>query len=267
MADTIKTEIPYFQTPNSIFDLDIEVNVKQTKKNGDKKQTIIVKRSMKPQEKLVYIYFCRCGNNGGQIFPSYNKIAHKCGISRRTAIDAVEVLKSNNFIIKNYKQKVNSNEQDVNEYFLLNPKKALLSSAGDAPPSAEGALPVVQEMHHPSAGDAPKKEPIKKNHIKYTPQFLEWYELYPNQWNKEQSFKNFQKLLKQGETYENIMLATKNYIAYLKHRGTVDKQYIVRSTNFTGNKKDYLGYLNMDVEEDEEQSSNLKTIENWGKAE
>lgn len=252
MADVIKMEVPYFQTPNDIFDLEIEIKAEQIKKNGDKKETVIVKRPMKPQEKLVYIYFCRCGNNGSRTFPSYNKIANKCGLSRRTAIDAVGILKNNNFIVKRFRQKVNSSEQDTNEYFVLDPKSAFLGSAEDAPPSVEGAPPVVHDVHHPSAGDAPKKELIKKNQIKketikYSTQFLEWFELYPNKCNKEQTFKNFKTLLK-TETFENLMTSTRNYISYIEDK-KVDKQFIFKSTNFVGQKKAYKDYLEMDQQQ------------------
>lgn len=110
------------------------------------------------------------------------------------------------------------------------------------------------------------KDKSIKDNIIYTDQFLEWYSLYPNAFNKEQSFKNFSKLLKHGETYENIILATKNYIAYLSHRGIVDKQYITRSTNFIGQQQTYKGYLNMELEDKPEKSSAVKVIDEWGKA-
>ncbi|MFL0196434.1 hypothetical protein ACJDU8_12835 [Clostridium sp. WILCCON 0269] len=111
---------------------------------------------------------------------------------------------------------------------------------------------------------------LKDNSIKdniYTKNFLQWYSLYPNPWNKEQTFKNFNKLLK-AESFENLMAATKNYIAYLRQQGNVDKQYITRSTNFIGQKKEYLGYLEMDIQELKSNTSQIKssleTIENWG---
>ena len=92
-----------------------------------------------------------------------------------------------------------------------------------------------------------KDKSIKDN--KYTDQFLEWFEIYPNCFNKQQSFKSFNKLLKQGETFENIMKATTNYITYLKQKETTDKQYIVRSTNFVGQNQVYKGYLEMNLDE------------------
>jgi hypothetical protein len=107
---------------------------------------------------------------------------------------------------------------------------------------------------------------LKDSSIKdniYTNDFLEWYDLYPNPWNKQQSFKNFKKLLK-TESFENIMLSTKNYIAYLNQRSHTNKNYIVRSTNFIGAKKEYLEYLKIDLNAAIENNDNLKTIDNWG---
>jgi hypothetical protein len=49
----IKMEVPYFQVPNAIFEMD----------------------NLNLYEKSVYIYLCRCGNHGAQAFPSYQTIA------------------------------------------------------------------------------------------------------------------------------------------------------------------------------------------------
>ncbi|MBN3352669.1 hypothetical protein CF086_20555 [Clostridium botulinum] len=150
----INAEIPFFQTPNNIFDLDIIVIAeKKTNKKKGCNETIEVKRKLKPFEKLVYIYLCRCGNNGKRAFPSYNKIAEKCSISRQSAIDAITVLKKNNLIAKKIRK--NNKEQYTNEYFV----NVLLATSQ---PSRPG---VVYEVDHPSQPSIPKKELYKKNNI------------------------------------------------------------------------------------------------------
>lgn len=216
MADKIKMEVPFFQTPNAIYLQGLNI-----------------------YEISVYIYLCRCGNNGSDAFPSYNDIAKKCGMSRRKAIDTINDLIKKKLVLK-YERDKSSNLYEV----VTN-----LPSAQYSPPSAQDAPPNGAPDAPSSAQDAPKKEPIKKNHIeketiKYSTQFLEWFEIYPNPFNKSQSFTNFKKLLKE-ETFENLMIATRNYIADVKDKKT-DKQYIVRSTNFIGQKKVYLGYLEME---------------------
>lgn len=219
MADILKMEVPFFQTPNAIYLQGLNI-----------------------YEISVYIYLCRCGNRGSNAFPSYNDIAKKCGMSRRKAIDTVSVLVKRGLIIK-YERDKTSNLYEV----VID-----LPSAYHAPSSAQDAPPTSAPDAPSSAGDAPKKEPLKKNNIekeqlKYSEQFLEWFKIYPNQWSKQQSFSNFTKLLKK-ESFENIMKATRNYITYLKQKGTTDKQYITRSTNFIGQKKEYLGYLDMELD-------------------
>lgn len=72
-------EVPFFQGPNSIFDQ---------------------KNDLNEHELLVYLYLCRCGNNGRSAFPSYGCIGEKCKISRRTAIRAVSGLVEKGFIKK-----------------------------------------------------------------------------------------------------------------------------------------------------------------------
>ena len=95
--DMIKFEVPYFQSPNGIFDLNLD---------------------LKPNAKLVYLYLCRCGNQGASAFPSYNKIAEACSIGRRTAIDCVQNLVDVNLLHKegrkNEKGEATSNLYIVN---------------------------------------------------------------------------------------------------------------------------------------------------------
>lgn len=95
---------------------------------------------------------------------------------------------------------------------------------------------------------------VKK--VIYTSDFEDFYKLYPNPWNKHQSFKNFKSLLKSGETVENIMKATTNYIRYLRRNGTAEKQYIVRSTNFVGQHQEYKAYLEIEIQQEKEKSVN-----------
>ena len=115
------TDIPYFQTPNDIFETELSI-----------------------YEKMVYIYICRCCNNGQTAFPSYQTIADKCSLSRRKAIDAVKVLIEHGYVIKQYHYK---NGENYSNYYKVNYD---IGSAQYAPPS---------ECHAPpSAHDAPNKE-------------------------------------------------------------------------------------------------------------
>ena len=84
----------YFQVPNEIFDLDLPNN-----------------------EKLAYIYLCRCGNQGSDAFPSYTTIARKCGISRMTAVRVIKNLESKNLIKVERRPKSNK-DNHPNKYHL-----------------------------------------------------------------------------------------------------------------------------------------------------
>ena len=123
----VKLNVPYFQVPNDIFDLDIKVKDPVT---GEK-------RELRTSEKLVYIYLCRCGNQGNNAFPSYTRIGEKCGISRRKAIDAVKLLFDNGLLIKQVRPKDNKdNETNIYEVIAPSAMVAPGPSAMTAPPSA-----------------------------------------------------------------------------------------------------------------------------------
>jgi DNA-binding MarR family transcriptional regulator len=118
----VKMDIPYFQTPNNIFDVE----------------------NLTPQELLVYIYLCRCGNHGGQAFPSYQTIANKCKISRSTALRAVKSLYDKHLLSKRKRPKSNR-DNDTNIYYVLPPsvREELPSVSQTPPPSVTGTPPSV----------------------------------------------------------------------------------------------------------------------------
>lgn len=80
----------------------------------------------------------------------------------------------------------------------------------------------------------------KYNNI-YSPKFEEWYSKYPNKFNKKQTYKNYTKCCKEY-TDKQLMQSLDNYIDHIK-QNAVDERYIVRSTNFVGNKQEFLAWL------------------------
>jgi len=106
--DTIKVDIPYFQTPNAIFDLkEVETIFQLT----------------------ILLYLHRCGNQGAVAFPSYGTMATKCRMCRRTAINTIKSLIESGILIKTVTP------------FKANTYTISLPSAPHAPPSAPHAPP------------------------------------------------------------------------------------------------------------------------------
>ena len=108
-------------------------------------------------------------------------------------------------------------------------------------PLGQNSIRVMTES--PNKDTSIKDTSIKDN--KYTVDFETWYGSYPNKFNKEQTFSNWKKLIT-IETIENVIAATIEYKKYLKIN-KVGENYIVRSTNFIGQKQEYRGYLKEDI--------------------
>ncbi|MCL6479930.1 MAG: helix-turn-helix domain-containing protein [Peptococcaceae bacterium] len=70
--------------------------------------------------KLVRLYIARCANQDRQAWPSYNRIAKDCGISRDTAKRAVAELEEKGWIRKTF-QKKEGGEYLSNVYHLCDP--------------------------------------------------------------------------------------------------------------------------------------------------
>ena len=130
----------FFQTDNDIYDNTPE--------------------GMNHFEQCVYIYLCRCGNQGADAFPGYNTIARKCMIGRMTAIRAIRGLESKGFITI-------AKSQGCSNQYTLNPLTSTLEIPLPVPhrysPSTPQVLPPVPHGH-PKKNH--KKEPGKKKQFK-----------------------------------------------------------------------------------------------------
>lgn len=131
---------PYFQVPNSVFTSDLNTF-----------------------ELVVFIYLCRCGNNGRPAFPSYNTIASNCRISRRKAIDTVKSLEAKGFLQKTLTRN-NNGKNNTNHYI----PSIYLSGARHAPLGECSSLPGAHDALHGESG-APNKELIYKDTINKEP--------------------------------------------------------------------------------------------------
>ena len=131
----------WFAAPNEVFDRD----------------------DLSAFERLVFLYLCRCLGPDGRAWPSYQRIAASCGISRRAAIDAVRGLVDKGLITVQSRRDA-AGDPATNVYQLRVGRGGATSappgareerggasdapgSAGHAPPSAPDAPGVVQEVH------------------------------------------------------------------------------------------------------------------------
>ena len=106
------------------------------------------------------------------------------------------------------------------------------------------------------------KTKVNKSNI-YTHEFEKFYSDYPNPFNKEQTFTNWKNTLK-TDTVENIMGALANYKEYIRKTNKTDKQFIVKSTNFIGQHKEYKGYLETKLEEKIPQLKPVRVVGRMG---
>jgi len=88
-----------------------------------------------------------------------------------------------------------------------------------------------------------KVKKVKNNNIvEYSADFEEFYGIYPNPRNKEHTYTNYKNAIKNGATKESIMLATRNYLSFIKINEREEK-YITVSTNFVGQKEGYKNWI------------------------
>lgn len=92
-----------------------------------------------------------------------------------------------------------------------------------------------------------KKEKNNINNILYSREFELFWERYPKKFNKQQTYRNYVKAAK-AHGPEAIKKALDVYLAEIEAKGTA-ADYLIRSTNFVGQKAYFLGYLEQVEEE------------------
>lgn len=97
-------------------------------------------------------------------------------------------------------------------------------------------------QHLPNKRLTTREEGKEGKEIVYTEIFEIFYKLYPNPFDKEQTYRNWNNLIKEVKI-EIVMAATKKYIKFLKDNNKTDKTYFFKSTNFVSKKGAYKGYL------------------------
>jgi hypothetical protein len=113
-----------------------------------------------------------------------------------------------------------------------------------------------------------KNKNTKNKNTKTTPspelvsEFKEWYSKYPHPRNEQQTMKNY---INTRKTYsaEQLMTALNNYLAEIEEQHT-DKRYIKHSTNFVGQEKAFVDYLDTPAQPaltEETDDSYIATIE------
>lgn len=123
-----KPDRNYFECSNDIFDYKYFVKTVKRKVhknvNTDDKgkaihayENVEEDRLLNNYEIVVYMYLCRCCNNGKSAFPSYSTIAKRCRISESSAKNAIKVLVDNGFLLKKNRGFTENNEGQVNKNY------------------------------------------------------------------------------------------------------------------------------------------------------
>lgn len=119
---------------------------------------------------LVLLALQSFAGDGGSIYPSYETLAKRAGISRRSAVNAVADLVEAGVLVKHSRTSERGHESN-SFTVIFDPGDENCTSANDictsaksAPPSEKSALPLVQNLH-PNIERTLSRRLSKDNHI------------------------------------------------------------------------------------------------------
>lgn len=113
-----------------------------------------------PLRKMVLIKLADQANDNGYCWPSYESLAYACEISRSSVINHIKWLAENDFlwIEKRYDKEAQKSLSNIYHLTLSKGKQVNddVGGAAATPVQEMNHEGVVQEIHHPSAGDTPE---------------------------------------------------------------------------------------------------------------
>lgn len=127
-------------------------------------QNMIFDLEISEHAKITYLYLCRCADDEGQSFPSYNTIASRCSFSRSTALRAIQDLQEIGLLsVENRKVRKHGKLTNTSNLYVLydSPNEGVVSHRHH--PSVTQTPPLVSEGHHPSVTQTPRTIPNQKN--------------------------------------------------------------------------------------------------------
>lgn len=129
-------------------------------------QNMIFDLEISEHAKITYLYLCRCADDEGQSFPSYNTIANRCSFSRMTAIRAIQELQTVGLLsVENRKIRKHGKLTNTSNLYVLydSPNDGVVSHSDH--PSITQIPPLVSESDHPGITQIPRTISNYKNPI------------------------------------------------------------------------------------------------------
>lgn len=189
--------------------------------------------------KLLYAEISALANSKGYCFATNAYFAQLYKVDVRTIRRIIALLADKKYIC------VENNNSKKRRIFLSKTRTKMSANEDEN-------VPVNEDKNIPHNNTSINN----KNNNTYTPDFEKWFERYPNRFNKERTFRNWQKAVK-ADGLERINIALDNYLRYIKDNN-IEKRFIVRSTNFVGQKGEYKGYLECETCESADSSNKIE---------
>lgn len=189
--------------------------------------------------KLLYAEISALANSKGYCFATNAYFAQLYKVDVRTIRRIIALLADKKYIC------VENNNSKKRRIFLSKTRTKMSANEDEN-------VPVNEDKNIPRNNTSINN----KNNNTYTPDFEKWFERYPNRFNKERTFRNWQKAVK-ADGLERINTALDNYLRYIKDNN-IEKRFIVRSTNFVGQKGEYKGYLECETCESADSSNKIE---------
>jgi Helix-turn-helix domain len=210
----------------------------------------------------LYAVLQRFSNKEGEAWPGLVTIAERFGMGERsvqrymselTKIDAVRV-----------ESRVRANGSSRSSIYHLWPyEKPGFNTTDqtcqadekevnttDAPVNTTDLTPLERTLINEHQSNKKKGRPRKNPEPKYTPEFEEFFSLYPKPVMKEQTFKNWEwSTDTKGIPFLDIIAALSAYLKEIERKGT-EFDWIIKSTNFVGRNQRWMEYAVSPVSSD-----------------
>lgn len=122
-------------------------------------------KKLDAQSQVLFMWLCSFTDDKGQCYPSVNRLAECCGLSRNTIIDRVKILIDKGFLTKTERYSENSQQSNLYQIHLI-------PSSQEVPPSSNKERKAVHAMDTPNStgGYRTKSKEVYIKELKQTPE-------------------------------------------------------------------------------------------------
>jgi len=213
-------------------------------------------KGLHPYQQVLMAWLFKHANDDGICWPSLDILANECGLSKNSVIRHIKILEEKEYLIK--ERRKNKNDWASSSYKLLIRDTDVVPQRDNplchrettlVPQRDKGVVPqrdsnYIHNQLNPRTKS--KKHSCDKSEIDFSPEFESSWNNYPKRDgtnSKRDAWKQWQARIKEGESIDNLQIATDNFSSWIRKTGKEHTPFVMQAQRFYGKSRQYEEFI------------------------